>query len=79
LTDILVARNLSPKDFGAAVLHGDILVQRGSLKDALDVYKQALALQPKNADVQAKIAALAPQVKAAAKSAKAGTSTRKTK
>ena len=64
LTDVLVARNLDASSFAAAKLHGQILVERGSLKDALDVYKQAAALNSKDADVQAAIAKLTPQVKA---------------
>ena len=76
LTSILVARNLDKKSFEAAKLHAEILVKRGSLKDALDVYRQALELDPGNAEVKAQIAALEPQVAAllkaeAAKAAKA--------
>lgn len=64
LTAILIARNLDPKSFDAAKLHGDILIKRGDLKDALDVYKQALALQPANAALKAQIAQLQTQVNA---------------
>ena len=64
LTDILVARNLDEKSFEAAKLHGEIAVQRGDLKDALDIYRQAAALNPKDAGVQAEIATLAKQVAA---------------
>ena len=35
-----------------------------SLKDALDVYRQAAALDPKNAEVKAQIASSEPQVAA---------------
>jgi len=66
LNDVLIARNLDPKNAMAAKLHGDILVARGSLKDALDVYREALVLDPKNAAIQAKIAEISPAVKAAA-------------
>jgi superkiller protein 3 len=62
LTSVLVARNLDKKSFDAAKLHAEILVKRGSLKDALDVYRQAAALDDKNAEIKAQIAALEPQV-----------------
>jgi len=71
LTDVLVARNLDAKSVVAAELHGDILVQRGDPKDALDVYRQALALDPKNAEIQGKIAQVTPAAKAAAAAAAA--------
>ncbi len=58
LTSILVARNLDTKSFEAAKLHAEILVKRDNLKDALDVYRQAAALDPKDAEVKAQIAAL---------------------
>jgi tetratricopeptide (TPR) repeat protein len=64
LNDILVARNLDANSFAAAKLHGEILVQRGNLKDALDVYKQAAALNSQDPEVNAAIAKLTPQVKA---------------
>jgi tetratricopeptide (TPR) repeat protein len=64
LNDVLVARNLDSSSFEAAKLHGEILVERGSLKDALDVYKQAAGLNPKDQDVQAQITKLTAQVKA---------------
>jgi len=63
LTDIKIARNIDAKSFDAAVLHGEILVARGDLKDALDVYRQAAALNSKDAAVQAQIVALEKQVK----------------
>ena len=56
LNSILIARNLDKKSFEAAKLHGEILVKRASLKDALDVYREAAALDPKNAEVKAQIA-----------------------
>jgi tetratricopeptide (TPR) repeat protein len=61
---VLVARNLDDKSFDAAKLHGSILVQRGDLKDALDVYKEAAKLNPKDAGVKAEIATLTKQVAA---------------
>jgi len=64
LTSILVARNLDKKSFEAAKVHAEILVRRQSLKDALDVYRQASALDPKNTEVKAQISALEPQVAA---------------
>ncbi len=64
LNSILIARNLDKKSFEAAKLHGEILVKRASLKDALDVYRQAAALDPKNAEVKAQILVLEPQVEA---------------
>jgi tetratricopeptide (TPR) repeat protein len=64
LTAILVARNLDAKSFEAAKLHGEVLVSRGNLKDALDVYRQASALDSTNAEVKAQIAGLEPQVAA---------------
>ena len=64
LNDILVARNLDAKSLDAAKLHGQILVQRGDLKDALDVYRQAAALNPKDTDVRRQIAVLTAQVAA---------------
>ena len=39
----------------AAAFHGYVLVERGDLKDALDVYRQAAKLDPKNAEVKAQI------------------------
>jgi tetratricopeptide (TPR) repeat protein len=61
---VLVARNLDEKSFDAAKLHGSILVQRGDLKDALEVYKAAAKLNPKDAGVKAEIATLTKQVAA---------------
>lgn len=52
LEKILIARNLDPESAHAAVVHGQILVKRGDGKDALDVYKEALKLDPKNAAIQ---------------------------
>jgi tetratricopeptide (TPR) repeat protein len=66
LVAVLVARNLDSKSLPAAKLHAEILVKRGDRKDALDVYRQALVLDPKDAAVKAKIAELEPIVKAAA-------------
>lgn len=71
LTSILIARNLDSKSFDYAKLHGDILVKRNNLKDALDVYKQALALQPSNTALQAVIAKLQSQVQTSKPSTKA--------
>jgi tetratricopeptide (TPR) repeat protein len=65
LNAVQVARNLDASSTVAAVLQGDILVQQGNLKDALSAYNDALALSPKNVEVQAKIAKTAPLVKAA--------------
>lgn len=62
VTSVLIARNLDAKSLEAAKLHAEILVKRQSLKDALDVYRQAAAIDPKNAEVKAQIAALEPQV-----------------
>jgi tetratricopeptide (TPR) repeat protein len=56
--DVLVARNLDPKSVDAAKLHAALLEASGKLKDALDVYRQALKLAPKDAAIQAKIAEL---------------------
>jgi len=67
VTAILIARNLEPKNLVAAKLHAEILVQTGKLKDALDVYGQAAAINPDDADVKAQIKALTPQVAAQAK------------
>ena len=64
LNSILIARNLDKKSFEAAKLHAEILVKRANLKDALDVYREAAALDPKNAEVKAQIVALEPQVAA---------------
>lgn len=52
LEKILIARNLDPESAQAAVVHGQILVKRGDGKDALDVYKEALKLDPKNVQIQ---------------------------
>jgi tetratricopeptide (TPR) repeat protein len=64
LTSVLIARNLDQKSFDAAKLHAEILIKRGSIKDALDVYRQAAAIDASNAEVKAQIAALEPQVAA---------------
>jgi tetratricopeptide (TPR) repeat protein len=64
LTAVLVARNLDKNSFDAAKLHAEILIKRANLKDALDVYREAAKLDPKNAEVKAQIAALEPQVAA---------------
>lgn len=58
LHDILVARNLDPKSVDAAKFHAALLEASGKLKDALDVYKQALTLAPKDAALKAKVAEL---------------------
>jgi tetratricopeptide (TPR) repeat protein len=63
LTDILVARNLDEKSAQAAALHGHILVERGDLKDALEVYRQALKIDSGDAAIKAQVAALTKQVK----------------
>lgn len=52
LEKILIAENLDPQNPLIRVVHAQILVKRGNLKDALAVYKQALKLDPKNAQVQ---------------------------
>jgi tetratricopeptide (TPR) repeat protein len=64
LNDILIARNLDTTSVEAAKLHGQILIERGSLKDALDVYRQAAKLSPKDAEILRQIATLEPQVAA---------------
>ena len=83
VTSILIARNLDPSSFEAAKVHGDILVLRKDLKDALDVYKAALALNPSDAAMRATVADLKTKVpvvkssqstKAAKKGAKTSTS-----
>ncbi len=63
---ILIARNLDPENAGYAKLHGQILVARKDLTDALDVYLQAAKLEPKDAKVQAQIKRLTPLVPAKA-------------
>lgn len=62
LNDILVARNLDPDSAAAAKLHAGMLIKRGKLKDALQVYEQALKLAPKDAEVRAKVAQLKKQL-----------------
>lgn len=64
LTDAQIAINLDASNFPAAKLKGQILVERGSLKDALTAYQAAALLNPKDAEVQQAIATLIPQVKA---------------
>ena len=59
LEDILIARNLDPNSAAAAIVHGQILVKRNNGKDALDVYRQALKLDPSNVQVQAIVKQLA--------------------
>lgn len=76
LTAILIARNLDAKNFDYAKLHGDILMKRGDLKNALDVYTQALALQPTNAQMKATVAQLQSQVKTSTPKPKAKVSTK---
>jgi tetratricopeptide (TPR) repeat protein len=63
LTDVLVARNLDEKSVEAAAFHGRVLVERGDLKDALEVYRAAVKLDPANAEIKAQVATLAKQVK----------------
>jgi len=63
LTDVLVARNVDEKSAEAAALHGQVLVERGDLKDALEVYRQAAKLNPKDAQIKAQVTKLAKQVK----------------
>lgn len=55
LENILIARNLDPESAADAIIHGDILIKRGNGKDALDVYRQAAKLDPKNQQVQAMV------------------------
>jgi len=62
LNSILVARNLDPQSFEAAKLHGQILVQRGDLQAALATFLEAAKLNAKDAEVQAQIKSLQPQV-----------------
>ncbi len=62
LTSVLIARNLDSKDPELAKLQGAILVARGDLKDALDVYEAALKLDPKDAEAKAKVAELKKQL-----------------
>jgi tetratricopeptide (TPR) repeat protein len=64
LTDAQIAINLDASNFAAAKLKGQILVERGSLKDALAAYQAAALLNPKDAEVKQAIATLTPQVKA---------------
>jgi tetratricopeptide (TPR) repeat protein len=63
LTDVLIARNLDEKSAEAAKLHGRVLVERGDLKDGLEVYRQAATIAPADAEIKAQIAKLAKQVK----------------
>jgi tetratricopeptide (TPR) repeat protein len=63
LTDVLVARNIDEKSAEAAKLHGRVLVERGDLKDALEVYRQAAKLSPSDAEIKAQVVGLAKQVK----------------
>lgn len=62
VSSILIARNIDPENASSAVLHAQILVKRGALKDALDVYKQAAKLDPKDAAVKAAIKKLKKQI-----------------
>lgn len=55
LTEVLVARAIAPESVEAARLHGRILVERGNDKDALDVYREAAALAPDDAEIAAEI------------------------
>jgi tetratricopeptide (TPR) repeat protein len=70
LNAVLISRNLDPKSYPAAKFHGDLLVQRDQLKDALDVYRQAAAIQPKNAEMKALVASIAGRVSAQKNGAK---------
>jgi len=49
--NILVARNLDPRDLAAARLHGAILAEDDKPKDAIEVYIEALKLGPKDQQV----------------------------
>lgn len=64
---VLVARNLDPESFEAAKFHAEVLVKRGDTKDALEVYKKALEIEPDDAQVKAQVKALQAKVDATKK------------
>ena len=59
---ILVARNLDPENAEYAKLHGKLLLARRDNTNALDVYLQAMKLDPKDAVVKTEVARLTPLV-----------------
>lgn len=69
INDILIARNLDPSSLAAAKLHAEMLVKKGDVAGALKVYQEAAKLDPKDAEVQSKVAALTKQVASAKKKA----------
>lgn len=58
LTDALVARNLDPQNLVATKLHGEILLDRGDVKDAVEVYVDALGIDAKDKEVDAALSRL---------------------
>jgi tetratricopeptide (TPR) repeat protein len=59
-----IAIAIEPDNFDAAKLKGQIYVELGDPVNALDAYKAAAVINPKDAAVQAQIAALTKQIKA---------------
>lgn len=51
----LVARNLDPTSIAAVKVHGEVLMARKSFRDALEVYRDGLAIAKDDADINAVI------------------------
>ena len=64
ITDAVIARNLDQKDFAAAKLHADLLLQSGNLKGALASYQDAALIRPADPVVRAQVKALLAKIAA---------------
>lgn len=61
LDSALIAANLNPKSVEAIKAHGEVLMARKDFRDALDVYRKGLKLDPKDAAIVAAIAEIESQ------------------
>lgn len=75
LEDALIAANLEPENVDALKQHGKVLVVRGDLKGALQVYRNAAKLDQKDAQLKAEIKKLEAQLKTNRPAAPARTTT----
>jgi tetratricopeptide (TPR) repeat protein len=61
IDDVLVARNLEPKDGALAKLHAQLAERKGDKKAALAIYKEAAKLAPNDTEIKAAVARLSPK------------------
>jgi tetratricopeptide (TPR) repeat protein len=60
LNAILIARNIDPTNVAVQKLYAKLLLDKGDKVDALEAYKEAQKLAPKDAEISKAIAALTP-------------------